>query len=245
MNMQKFRRTLASVASLVVGGASFALSFVALRDVAAAYDAVPANLAWLVPIVIDGGVICGSAIIWSASYEQSRRPFFPFAFTGVLVIISVVVNAAHAGPSPLAKLIAALPPLILLGTLELVAAQGRHAHEAVRTAANQQTADQQRADQQAAEQQAAIRQAAELLATEMLAEKLAAEDTPTALSDGSPQSPARARQPRPRTQSSSPRRTTSAAVPAVVPSDSVPPVADALTGRRPLRVAAQPAEIVS
>lgn len=125
MALQGFRRLLAALACIIVGAASFALSFVALRDVAVELQAVPSSLGWLVPIVIDGGVICGSAIIWSLSREQLRRPVFPFLFVATLVLVSVVVNAAHAGPSPLAKLIAALPPLILLGTLELVASQGR------------------------------------------------------------------------------------------------------------------------
>jgi hypothetical protein len=125
MALQGFRRFLAALACIVVGGASFALSFVALRDVAIDLQAVPANLGWLVPIVIDGGVICGSAIIWTLSREQTRRPAFPFLFVAFLVVVSVVVNASHAGPALLAKLIAALPPLILLGTLELVASQGR------------------------------------------------------------------------------------------------------------------------
>ena len=123
--MQGFRRFIAAVACVIVGGASFALSFVALRDVSVNLQAVPAGLGWLVPIVIDGGVICGSAIIWSLSHEVNRRPIFPFLFVASLVLVSVVVNASHAGPSYLAKLIASLPPLILLGTLELVAAQGR------------------------------------------------------------------------------------------------------------------------
>jgi hypothetical protein len=125
MVLQGFRRFIAAAACIIVGAASFALSFVALRDVAVELQAVPASLGWLVPIAIDGGVICGSAIIWSLSREQRRRPVFPFLFVGALVLVSVVVNAAHAGPSPLAKLIASLPPLILLGTLELVASQGR------------------------------------------------------------------------------------------------------------------------
>jgi hypothetical protein len=129
--MQGFRRFMAATASIVVGAASFALSFVALRDVSVQLEAVPSSLGWLVPIVIDGGVICGSAVIWSLSHEQRRRPVFPFLFVGSLVIVSVVVNAAHAGPTILAKLIASLPPLILLGTLELVAAQGRRQAEIV------------------------------------------------------------------------------------------------------------------
>jgi hypothetical protein len=123
--MQQFRRWIAAVSCLIVAGASFALSYVALRDVAASIGAVPAHLAWLVPIVIDGGIMCGSAVIWSASKEDGKRPVFPFLFVGSMVSISVVVNASHAADVLLAKVIAALPPLILLGTLELVASQGR------------------------------------------------------------------------------------------------------------------------
>lgn len=110
-----------------MGAASFALSYVALRDVAADVGAVPGYLAWLVPVVIDGGIICGSAVIWADSYRAERRQVFPFLFIAVLVVMSVVVNVNHAGPSLLAKTIAALPPLVLLGTLELVAAQHRRA----------------------------------------------------------------------------------------------------------------------
>lgn len=133
--MQRFRSLLAAFACLVVGVASFALSYVALSEVAVRVAAVPAGLGWLVPIVIDGGVICGSAIIWSLSVESARRPVFPFLFVGALVLVSVVVNVAHAGPTLLAKSIAALPPLILLGTLELVASQGRRLSEAAKSAA--------------------------------------------------------------------------------------------------------------
>jgi len=123
--LEKFRRTAAAIGCLIVGAASFALSYVALRDVAVEVEAVPAYLGFLVPVVIDGGVICGSAVIWSLSKSSTRRPAFPFLFVASLVLISVVVNANHAGPGVLAKGIASLPPLILLGTLELVASQGR------------------------------------------------------------------------------------------------------------------------
>jgi hypothetical protein len=123
--MERFRRLAAAAACLVVGVASFALSYVALRDVAVEVGAVPPHLGFLVPIVVDGGVICGSAIIWSLSKSSARRPVFPFLFVGALVVISVVINTNHAGDGWLSKGIAALPPLILLGTLELVASQGR------------------------------------------------------------------------------------------------------------------------
>jgi len=123
-------RALPALATLVVGAASFAISFVALRDVSATVHAVPAHLAPLVPIVVDGGVICGSATIWLQSRE-GRRAVFPFVFVAALLIVSVVVNVAHAGPTLLAQGIAALPPLVLLGSLELVAGQTRRLRHTV------------------------------------------------------------------------------------------------------------------
>ena len=123
--MITFRRWLAALACVVVAGASFALSYVALSEVAVNLGAVPAGLGWLVPIVIDGGILCGSSILWSQSKDSGERQLFAYFFVATLVGISVVVNMAHAGDPILAKVIAALPPLILLGTLELVASQGR------------------------------------------------------------------------------------------------------------------------
>lgn len=124
--MKWLTRVLPSLASLVVGAASFALSFVALSEVAASSGAVPAAMSWLVPVVIDGGIIGGSAVIWANSYQQRRRELFPFAFVTALVAVSVAVNVAHASAgSLLGRVIASLPPLVLLGTLELVAAQHR------------------------------------------------------------------------------------------------------------------------
>lgn len=128
MNSRAMRwvyRTVPLGSSLIVAAASFALSFVALRDVAARTAAVPGYLAWLVPIVIDGGVMCASAVIWAGVAMGRKRQVFPFFVVFVLVAISVVVNAAHAGPTVLAKVIAALPPLVLLATLELVAISTR------------------------------------------------------------------------------------------------------------------------
>jgi hypothetical protein len=86
---------------------------------------VPPHLAWLVPVVIDGGIICASVVIWANAQLGQRRELLPFAIVTALVAMSVVVNTAHAADNLLAKVIAALPPLVLLGTLELVASSYR------------------------------------------------------------------------------------------------------------------------
>lgn len=69
----RLTRTLPSLAAIVVGLASFALSYVALRDVSVRVGAVPADPGWLVPIVVDAGAVSGSAVIWAASQEDEGR----------------------------------------------------------------------------------------------------------------------------------------------------------------------------
>ena len=124
----KLIRTLPALATLTVGAASFALSYVALSEVSAEVGAVAPHLSWLVPIVIDGGIIAGSAVIWDQSRSGGRRQVFPFLFVAALVIVSVIVNINHAAENLLAQGIAALPPLVLLGSIELVAASHRRRH---------------------------------------------------------------------------------------------------------------------
>lgn len=118
--MRLATRVIPTAASLVVAASSFALSFVALRDVAIRERAVPAGLAWLVPVVVDGGVMSASAVLWAASAAQRRRSRLALGVLTTLLVVSTVINTAHAGPSLLAKVIAALPPLVLLASLELV-----------------------------------------------------------------------------------------------------------------------------
>jgi len=123
--MRYLVRAIPSLAALVVGGASFVLSFVALSEVAAEVEAVPAHLAFLVPLVVDGGVLAGSASLWASSYRGTRRDPVAYLTVAGLLAFSVVVNVSHAGESLLAKAIAALPPIVLLACLELVASGHR------------------------------------------------------------------------------------------------------------------------
>lgn len=118
-------RILPTFCALVVAVASFCLSYVALRDVSASVHAVPADMAWVVPIVVDGGVIAASSCLWASSYRNRRRDPIAYLVTTALLIFSVIVNTYHAGSLPLAKAIAALPPLTLLACLELVAKMHR------------------------------------------------------------------------------------------------------------------------
>lgn len=114
-----------SASAFIVAMAAFTLSFVALSEVAAEVGAVPANLSWLVPVVVDGGILAGSASLWAASYRRRSRDKVAYVTVIFLLAFSVVVNASHADDNLLAKAIASLPPIVLLATLELVASAHR------------------------------------------------------------------------------------------------------------------------
>lgn len=114
-------------AAVVVGAASFTLSFFAQSEVSAELGAVPAQWSWLVPIIVDGGVLAGSASVWSSSTRGARKD--PIAYLTIvgLLALSVIVNVHHASAAggTLGAVIAGAPPVVLLLCLELVAAQAR------------------------------------------------------------------------------------------------------------------------
>jgi hypothetical protein len=114
---------------VIIGAASFVLSFSSLWDLAAR-SAWPARLAWLWPVIVDGTIILATmAIVALASYRRQRgsRRFF-WAVLCAAAIISVSGNAVHAvlpGTAPLAPWlsasIACVPPVALLATTHTLA----------------------------------------------------------------------------------------------------------------------------
>lgn len=115
------------LAAFVVGAASFTLSFFAQSEVAARLGAVPADLSWLVPVTIDGGILAGSASVWASSSRRAKKDPVAYLTVAALLTLSVVINVHHAsaGGGVLGAVIAGTPPVILLLCLELVAAQAR------------------------------------------------------------------------------------------------------------------------
>lgn len=119
--LRRMTAVLPSVCAVLVGMASFAISYNTLRLEAIKVAAVEGGWpSYLLPLILDGGVVAGSAVLWKAGHDRGARPWFAYVFVSVLVLLSVVVNISHAGPSVLAKVVASLPPLVLLGCLELV-----------------------------------------------------------------------------------------------------------------------------
>lgn len=131
-------RAVPTAATLVVAAASFALSWVALRDTSVRVGAVAPSMGWLVPLVVDGGIIAGSAVLWSEARLATvagagggpaggRRAVRRLAgmMVAALAAVSVLINVSHASPGALSRLIAGMPPVVLLACVELVALQWR------------------------------------------------------------------------------------------------------------------------
>lgn len=120
-------RAVPIMAAFLVGAASFTLSFFAQAEVSTTLGAVPANLSGLVPIIIDGGILAGSASVWASSTRGARKD--PVAYLTIigLLALSVIINVHHAAAEGgvLGSVIAGAPPVVLLLCLELVAAQAR------------------------------------------------------------------------------------------------------------------------
>ncbi|EHB47667.1 putative phage excisionase [Mycolicibacterium rhodesiae JS60] len=117
--------SMATAGTIAVGGLSFALSFTALSDLAA-HNGVSAGQAWMLPLVIDGGVIVATA----ATVALQRHSWYAWTLLVFSSIVSVAGNVTHAGPHGLiAMVIAAIPPMWLLAATHLTVMLGRQRSE--------------------------------------------------------------------------------------------------------------------
>jgi hypothetical protein len=117
------RGTTSGVVGLAVAG--FAMSYDALHSLAA-QQGVPAPLAWLWPLVVDGFIVVASLSVVRAVAEE-RRAFYPWALVLAFSAISVAFNVVHAAPTLVARLVAAIPPAALVLSFELLMRQLRAA----------------------------------------------------------------------------------------------------------------------
>jgi len=118
-----------AVATTVVALSAAALAAVATSEMALRTGAVSGPwLAWLVPAVIEGGAICAGLLAWQRT-AQGVSAWAERCALMVLTTLAVIVNAAHATTTRsahagaqghvLGVVLAAAPPLILVGTVEL------------------------------------------------------------------------------------------------------------------------------
>lgn len=121
--MPSIRGTTHGVVALAIAG--FAMSYDALHALAVE-QGVPAALAWLWPLVVDGFIVVASLSVVRAIADGRRSSYawiLVLAFSG----IPVAFNIMHAAPTLVARLVAAIPPAALVLSFELLMRQLRAA----------------------------------------------------------------------------------------------------------------------
>lgn len=114
------RTSVAGTTLLAVGG--FTLSFAALRDLAVRVG-MPADLAWLWPLLIDGMIVEATLAVVALAQRGSRRAvWYAWFLLAVGALVSVGSNGAHAvisGHGWAGAAAASVPPVVLLATTHL------------------------------------------------------------------------------------------------------------------------------
>ncbi len=97
--------------------AAFGLSFEALWDLAVVSGGMKREIAWLFPMIVDGGIIVFSLAALRASITGADRRWF-MSLVVVVTVFSVGLNIAHANSGCLPAAIASMPPLLLFLAFE-------------------------------------------------------------------------------------------------------------------------------
>lgn len=112
---------LTAVLVAVLAGGAFALSFDSLNKLAVE-NGVTMGLTWVWPLVLDGSIVVFSlSALRSRLYGESI--LYPMSLVVLTTIASVLFNVAHAPSGPLAHTMAAVPPIALFLSFELLMRQ--------------------------------------------------------------------------------------------------------------------------
>ena len=83
---------------------------------------VAPTIAWLYPAIIDGAIVIFSLSVLRANLN-GERTVYPWALVTVFTILSILLNIIHAEKLLLAQFLAAIPPVALFLSFELLLAQ--------------------------------------------------------------------------------------------------------------------------
>ncbi len=101
--------------------AAFTLSYSALRALANG-NGIPARLAWVWPLVVDGFLLVATLSVLRNSLT-GERALYPWLLVGLFTAASIAFNVVHAGDNALAIAVGATPPVALALALELTMSQ--------------------------------------------------------------------------------------------------------------------------
>jgi hypothetical protein len=112
---------------LAIAALAYVVSFEAIRAFAIETAAFPAELAWSAPLLVDSFTTAASLVIlWRYLRGDAwSEPWYAWTLVALATAVSVALNVAHAPDRTSAQLFAALPPVALLGALELLMSVAR------------------------------------------------------------------------------------------------------------------------
>jgi hypothetical protein len=112
---------------LAIAALAYVVSFEAIRAFAIETAAFPPALAWSAPLLVDSFTTAASLVIlWRYLRGDTwRDPWYAWMLVACATAVSVALNVAHAPERLAAQLFAALPPVALLGALELLMSVAR------------------------------------------------------------------------------------------------------------------------
>jgi hypothetical protein len=112
---------------LAIAALAYVVSFEAIRAFAIETAAFPAELAWSAPLLVDSFTTAASLVIlWRYLRGDAWRDlWYAWTLVAAATAVSVALNVAHAPDRLAAQLFAALPPVALLGALELLMSVAR------------------------------------------------------------------------------------------------------------------------
>ena len=130
---------------LAIAALAYVVSFEAIRAFAVETAAFPAELAWSAPLLVDSFTTAASLVIlWRYLRGDAwSEPWYAWTLVACATAVSVALNVAHAPDRTSAQLFAALPPVALLGALELLMSVARTGlpHHGRTTAAEDRSGD--------------------------------------------------------------------------------------------------------
>lgn len=123
--------TTAAIGTILIGLGAFWLSFTALADLAER-SGIPERQARIWPLLVDGLIVVSTIAV--VALDSRAGAWYPWTLLIGGALVSVVANSLHAVvaadasvPAPLAAVVAAVPPLVLLASTHLTVVLTRKA----------------------------------------------------------------------------------------------------------------------
>lgn len=102
----------------VVVASSFVLSFTAISALASE-NGITAPLNWLLPVIIDGGMIVFAVALLEGQMQYGKRPYAIVGLVGLYVAISIGFNIAHSNRTATGIAIAVIISFTVFASFEV------------------------------------------------------------------------------------------------------------------------------